>query len=103
MEPFCPELRWLHAIPNGGSRNIAEAKKMKGEGIKSGILDLFLPVARHGFYGFYIELKFKKNTLSSNQEEFKDFVEKQGYLARVYRDPVLVQDDLMWYLGINTI
>ena len=29
-----PELKWLHHIPNGGSRNKAEAVKLKQMGVK---------------------------------------------------------------------
>lgn len=32
-----PELKWLHHIPNGGSRNRAEAIKLKQMGVKSGV------------------------------------------------------------------
>lgn len=28
-----PELKWLHAIPNGGARNVVVARKMKAEGV----------------------------------------------------------------------
>lgn len=38
-----PELKWLHHIPNGGSRNKAEAVKLKQMGVKAGVSDLCLP------------------------------------------------------------
>ena len=53
-----PELQWLHAIPNGGSRNKFEAGRMKGEGVKPGVYDLCLPCARKGYHGFYLEIIF---------------------------------------------
>lgn len=31
-----PELKWLHHIPNGGSRNKAEAVKLKSMGVSPG-------------------------------------------------------------------
>ena len=43
-----PELDLLFAIPNGGLRNIRVARKLKSEGVKPGVSDLFLPVARKG-------------------------------------------------------
>lgn len=39
-----PELEWLHAIPNGGARDGFTAASLKAEGVKRGILDMFLPV-----------------------------------------------------------
>ena len=41
-------LHLLHAIPNAGKRSIGAAKYMQAEGLKSGIPDLCLPVARKG-------------------------------------------------------
>lgn len=38
------QLKWLHAIPNGGDRHGATAGKMKAEGAKAGVWDMFLPV-----------------------------------------------------------
>lgn len=52
-----PVLQLLHAIPNGGARDIITAGKLKSEGVKPGIPDLHLPVARRGFIGLYIEMK----------------------------------------------
>ena len=63
-----PELNLLYHIPNGGSRNKAEAANLKRQGVRAGVPDLFLPVARGGYHGPYIELKFEKNKTSKNQE-----------------------------------
>ncbi len=52
-----PELALLHAIPNGGKRSKSEAARMKAAGVKPGVPDMFLPVAREGCHGLYIELK----------------------------------------------
>ena len=52
-----PELALLHAIPNGGKRSKSEAARMKAAGVKPGAPDMFLPVAREGCHGLYIELK----------------------------------------------
>lgn len=75
----CPEIRWLHHIPNGGDRDIRVASKLKLEGVESGVFDLFLPVPRWKKHGLYIEMKYGNNKLSEKQEEFKNFVIKQGY------------------------
>jgi hypothetical protein len=62
-----PELRLLHAIPNGGSRIHRRTKKgtryspegqrMRREGVAAGIPDIHLPVARGASHSLYIELK----------------------------------------------
>ena len=51
--------RWsmLFAIPNGGKRSIGVAVKMKAEGVKSGVPDMFLPIPVGSYCGMFIELK----------------------------------------------
>jgi hypothetical protein len=52
-----PELGTLYAIPNGGYRHPATAAALVKEGVRSGIPDLCLPIARRGFNACYIEMK----------------------------------------------
>ena len=54
-------LSWFHAIPNGGSRGdgtkrgaMISGANMKAEGVKTGVSDLHLPVARLGYRSLYI-------------------------------------------------
>lgn len=75
-----PELKWLHAIPNGGKRDAATAALMKAEGVRVGVADVFLPVARKGCHGLYIEMKkIKDGRISPEQTAFADFVMSQGF------------------------
>lgn len=81
-----PELALMYHIPNGGKRNITTAKRLKAEGVKSGVPDIHLPVARHGFHGLYIELKKKKgNSTTENQDHWLEDLNAQGYYAIVCR------------------
>lgn len=97
-----PELKWLHHIPNGGERNVIVATKLKAMGTKAGVPDLFLPVARHGVHGLYIELKkdwkFGGGKPSADQLEWRDGLQSEGYgwaLAMGWRE---ARDILMQYL-----
>jgi hypothetical protein len=56
-EPRVPELRLLHAIPNGGDRHPAVAAKLRAEGVRAGVPDVCLPVPRRGHSALYIEMK----------------------------------------------
>ena len=76
-----PELDLLHHIPNGGSRNQLEAANLKRQGVKAGVPDICLPVARNGYHGLYIELKAGKNKATKNQEKWQVFLNDQGYYA----------------------
>lgn len=66
-ENLIPELRLLHAIPNGGHRHPAVGGKMKAEGVRSGIPDLHLPVIRNSFPSLYLETKRPGEALSKSQ------------------------------------
>lgn len=62
---------WKHipifAIPNGGKRDAREAAHMKRQGVRAGVPDLCVPVARGGFHGLYIEMKVGKNKPTDKQ------------------------------------
>jgi hypothetical protein len=75
--------KWLFAIPNGGKRNIRVAKKLKAEGVRSGVSDLMIPLPVNGFHGAFIEVKTLKGTTSPNQKEFLKVMESRGYFTRV--------------------
>jgi len=78
-----PELRLLYHIPNGGKRDKATAARLKREGVKAGVPDICLPVARGRYHGLYIELKAGKNTVTDNQSRWLTELTKQGYCTAV--------------------
>ncbi len=78
-----PELELLFHIPNGGYRNITTAKRLKAEGVKSGVPDLLLPVPRGGYPGLFLEVKTKGGVVSDNQKWWLKSLSEQGYLALV--------------------
>jgi hypothetical protein len=84
-----PCLALLFHIPNGGARgdnarsNAIRGAAMKAEGVKAGVYDLFLPVARGGWHGLFIEMKKpgEKIKKKSDQEQFGFDVQAQGFGA----------------------
>lgn len=80
MEGRHPQLALIFAIPNGGKRHIGTARKLKAEGVKSGIPDIFLCVPnRHGKHGLFLELKDGKNKPTKNQLHWLSALEAEGY------------------------
>ena len=79
-----PELNLLYHVPNGGSRHKAEAGRLRAEGVKAGVPDLCLPVARGQYHGLYIELKRQRGgRISEEQVRWIDGLLKQGYAAAI--------------------
>lgn len=75
-----PELRLLYHVPNGGSRHKAEAVRLRTEGVKAGVPDLCLPVARGQYHGLYIELKRQRGgRVSDVQSDWLSALSYQGY------------------------
>jgi hypothetical protein len=93
-----PELKLLHAIPNGGKRYKTTAIRLKNEGVRAGVPDLSLPVARHGKHGLYIEMKATHGKLSENQKQWKEALDNQGYIVMVCWGWEAAKDALLWYL-----
>ena len=73
----------LYAIPNGGNRNIITAKKLKDEGVRAGVPDLFLAVPKAPYHGLYIELKKPKGRASRVQLEYIELLREQGYYTAI--------------------
>ena len=79
-----PELNLMFHIPNGGKRSKAEAGRFRAEGVKSGVPDICLPVARCGYHGLFIELKRQHgNTTTKNQNTWLADLREQGYATAV--------------------
>ena len=99
MQAQYPELSLLHAIGNGGKRNLIEAARMKREGVLAGVSDIMLPVARNGFHGLYIELKVGKGKASDSQKWWITQTTKQGYYSVVCVGWVEAKEVIERYLG----
>ena len=67
------------AIPNGGLRNVKVASKLKAEGVRSGVADLFICKSNGLQHGLFIEVKYGKNKQSETQLEFERVAKKHGY------------------------
>lgn len=70
------DLHWF-AIPNGGHRHIAEASRLKNEGVKSGSPDLCFMLEQGRVA--WLEMKASKGVLGPNQKEFKALAERLGH------------------------
>ena len=78
-----PELKWLYHVPNGGSRNRAEAVKLKQMGVKAGVSDLQLPAGKGIYGGICLEMKHEDGTIQKSQKEFLRDMAAAGKYAGV--------------------
>lgn len=96
-----PELELMHHIPNGGKRAKTTAVRLKKEGVVAGVSDVFLPVARSGYHGLYIEMKAKGGKLSDNQKWWIKATMDQGYKSIVCFGWEEARDVIVEYLEVK--
>lgn len=89
----------IFAIPNGGKRNKKEAYYLKKAGLKPGVPDLCVPVAKKGYFGLYIEMKHGNNKPTDNQKAWIELLNNNGYLAKVCVGAKEAMDLLNWYFA----
>lgn len=75
----------LFAVPNDGLRRPKEAYFQKLRGLRSGVFDLVLLVARGPFHALLVEMKAEKGVVSETQNAFMVAAMDQRYAARVCR------------------
>lgn len=78
-----PFLRFMYHCPNGGSRNKAEAARLKAQGVKAGVPDIFLPYPKDGYHGLYIELKTDIGKATEEQKDWLEYLSAAGYYTDV--------------------
>jgi hypothetical protein len=94
-----PSERMLFAIPNGGGRDIVTASRLKAEGVRAGMPDLFLAVPRIGRAGLFIELKTPAGRPTPLQREVMAALELQGYGVAMPRSVAETVDVITEYLA----
>lgn len=94
-----PELVLMFAVPNGGARNIVVARKLKAEGVKAGVPDVFLPVARGRHHGMAIEMKRVGGRASGEQKAWLKALEEQGYYTAICEGWEAAKNEIERYLN----
>ena len=107
MSAKTPLLKLLMAIPNGAyyGGHWSVANKMKSEGVKSGVPDIFLPVIRKTVDGIdgglWIEMKSGKNKPTPQQEWWMLNLQNCGYQVRVCYSAEEAIDEIADYLNFE--
>ncbi len=103
-----PELGLMFAIPNGGKREKRQdrkgrwfspaAQKLKREGVKRGIPDIFLACGRAGSHGLFIEMKAQDGKVSPEQALIHELLRAAGYAVIVCYSLESAITLITWYL-----
>lgn len=103
-----PELELMFAVPNGSNKSFTARGKFKAEGLKPGVPDIFLPVAKGVYHGLFIEMKPKPNKVlkiakrqpEEPQKRYIKALNGQGYLALVCYGWEVAVDEIERYMGL---
>ncbi len=93
--------RYVLHFPNEGRRSPRYGKLLKDLGMRPGVSDLFIPLARKGYIGAWIELKTPKGIVTALQKEFLMDMEQQGHYTAICRS---IEDGIKtigWYCTSN--
>lgn len=101
-----PEFRGrLFAVPNGAhlagttGQRAAKMSRHKAEGLRPGVPDLWLPVARKGFHGLVIEMKREVGAkITAEQADWLEWLGAQGYMAVCCRGAEPAMETIKTYL-----
>ena len=78
------EMRMLYHVPNEGKRSKANGARLKSEGLRAGVPDINLDVARGEYHGLRIEMKRRRGgRVSPEQAAWLEALREQGYAAIV--------------------
>jgi hypothetical protein len=93
-----PELQYLFHVPNGGARDAITGARLKAQGVKPGVPDIYLDVARACYHGLRIELKAGKGKANDDQHNWILNLQAQGYYAQVCVGWEAARDLIVKYL-----
>ena len=99
-----PDLALLFAIPHGGQRHKLVAAKLRAEGVRPGVPDLFLPAPRGPHHGLFVEMKRTAGSaVSAVQKVWHRELAARGYHVVVCRGWEQAQAAILEYLCMTGV
>jgi len=95
-----PELKLLFHIKNETKEGPAQVAVDRAMGVKKGVPDLCLPVARGKYHALYIEMKTEKGRTTQEQDWWIEALGEEGACACVCRGWEAAAKVLQWYLSL---
>lgn len=94
-----PGIDLLEASLNGCKLSKAQAGKAWAAGMLKGALDLNLPVARGGYFGCRIEMKYGRNGMTEEQKWHARRLTEEGWLTVTCYNWLAARDAIIEYLS----
>ena len=93
-----PELALLFHVKNETAEGAGRVAADRIQGVKKGVPDLCLPVARGPYHGLWIEMKNERGRVSDAQQWWVSRLTEQNYMAAVCHGWEAAVKLLEWYL-----
>ena len=97
LSKWIPELKLMYHVPNEGKRT--NGAVLKKAGLKAGVPDICLPVARRGYNALYIELKYGSGKLTKAQKDFVKKLKRENNLVKVAYGADQAEEIIRHYLA----
>ena len=96
-----PELSMLHHIKNETTEGPRQVAVDKANGVKKGVPDLHLPVARGRYHSLYIEMKTETGRTSPEQGWWIEHLNAEGNFAEVCHGWQSAVRVIEWYMTLK--
>ena len=73
----------VYHVPNEAKRSPQAGLYMRRMGLRAGVPDLCIPVAKGKYHSLYIEMKAEKGKITDHQRTWIELLRKQGMCAYV--------------------
>ena len=98
VRDVAPALVWLFHVPNGGKRDAFVGAQMVALGVKRGVPDLLLPVARNRCHGLAIEFKSATGTTTEDQDRWLGHLQEECWWCDIARSAEEAREIVSHYL-----
>ena len=89
------------AIPNGSNKSKYQRHHFQEEGLKPGVPDLMVPIAKGLFHGLFIEMKRIKDSQTSDEQiAWHKLFTEQGYLVVHCKGAAAAMETVRAYLDL---
>ncbi len=96
----CPAVHAVSfAIVNGGARTKSYGSRLKREGMKAGVPDVFIAYPTYKHPGMWIEFKSAKGRVSPEQKRMMGLLTERGYRVEVCYNFDQAMEAVNSYLG----